>query len=164
MPTVSEHLRTKDVAFDLISHTQTYTSIEEARALGLAADEVLKTVAVKTAPGYALAVVPGIRRLDMKRLREAVGDRHIRLATEEELERDFPDYDLGALPPMGSLLGVPMYVDPEVRKHETVVFAAGRQTESVKMRGEDLLRGEPATVVTLARHPEEEERGKEQIG
>ncbi len=44
----------------------------------------------------------------MKRLREAVGDRHTRLATEEELERDFPGLDLGALPPIGSLLGVPM--------------------------------------------------------
>ncbi len=163
MPSVSEHLRTKGVAFELMSHTQTYTSIEEARALGLAADEVLKTVAVKTASGYALAVVPGIRRLDMKRLREAVGDPHTRLATEEELERDFPDCDLGALPPIGSLFGVPMYVDPEVMKHETVVFAAGRQTESVNMRGEDLLRGEPATVVALARHQDEEEQGKEQI-
>jgi prolyl-tRNA editing enzyme YbaK/EbsC (Cys-tRNA(Pro) deacylase) len=30
-------------------------------------------------------------------------------------------------------LGGPLYVDPEVLQHEMVVFAAGSQTESVKL-------------------------------
>jgi Ala-tRNA(Pro) deacylase len=157
MPTVAEHLRGKGLEFEVIPHAQAYTSVEEARALGISADEVLKSVAVKTASGYALAVVPGTRRLDMRRVRDAVGDHHARLATEEELERDFADFELGGLPPLGSLLGVSMYVDPEVMDHDVVVFAAGKQTESVRMRREDLLRAEPHTVAPLSRHPEEEE-------
>jgi prolyl-tRNA editing enzyme YbaK/EbsC (Cys-tRNA(Pro) deacylase) len=36
------------------------------------------------------------------------------------------------LPPLGSLLGVPLVVDPEVLDHEVVVFAAGTETESVR--------------------------------
>jgi Ala-tRNA(Pro) deacylase len=154
MPSVEEHLKGKGVPFELIPHEEAYTSIAEARALGIAADEVAKSVVLKTESGYALAVVPGTRRLGMSHVREAVGDKHARLATEEELEKDFRDYELGAMPPLGSLLGIPAYVDPEVMEHETLVFAAGSQTQSVKARTEDLLRDEPVTVVPLAQRPE----------
>ena len=78
--------------------------------------------------------VPATCRLDMHLVQAAVGDRHVRLATEEELRRDFPGIELGALPPLGSLLGAPLYVDQEVLQHETVVFAAGSQTESVQIQ------------------------------
>lgn len=155
-PTVAEHLQARGLAFELVPHAEVYTSIDEARAIGIAADEILKGVLVKTGSGYALAVVPGGRRLDMGRVRAAVGDHHARLATEEELQRDFPDFELGALPPLGSLLGVPAFMDPEVMEHDTVVFAAGTQTESVKVRQEDLLQQEKAAVVPLARHPWED--------
>jgi Ala-tRNA(Pro) deacylase len=157
MPSVADHLRARGVEFELIPHAQTYTSIDEARALGISADEVLKTVVVKTASGYALAVVPGTRRLDMHLVRDAVGDKHTRLATEEELERDFPGYELGSIPPLGSLVGAPLYVDPEVMDHDTVLFAAGTQTESVKVGRGLLFGGEPLTVSPLARHPEAED-------
>jgi Ala-tRNA(Pro) deacylase len=84
-----------------------------------------------------------------------VGDRHVRLATEEELRRDFPDIELGALPPLGSLLGAPLYVDREVLQHETVVFAAGSQTESVQIRTADLLQHEQVTPLPLIKHADD---------
>lgn len=155
MSAVQEHLQGRGVAFEPVPHAQAYTSIEEARAIGIDADEVLKTIAVKTASGYALLVVPGSRRLNMNLARKALGDNHARFATEEELERDFPQFELGGLPPLGSLVGLPVYVDPEVLEHETVLFAAGTQTESVKVRARDVFEGEGVTVVTLARRPEE---------
>ncbi len=155
MSKVEEHLRGRGLDFELIPHPQVYTSVDEARALGISADEVLETVAVKTASGYALAVIPGARRLDMKLLRKAVGDKHVRLATEEELARDLPDYELGALPPLGSLLGAQLYVDPEVLEHETLVFPAGTQTGSMRVRREQLFRGEPVSILPITRHPQE---------
>ena len=36
-------------------------------------------------------------------------------------------------------------------RHDTLVFAAGTQTESVKVRAEDLFRTEPVTVAPLTR-------------
>jgi Ala-tRNA(Pro) deacylase len=153
MPTVGEHLQRQGVAFDLIRHPQAYTSIDEAKALGISADEVVKTVAVKTASGYVLVILPGAQRLHLKLVRKAVGDSHARLATEEELKRDFPEFELGALPPLGSLLRAPAFVDPEVLEHETILFAGGTQTESVKVRAEDLFRAEPTTVLPVVRRP-----------
>ena len=42
MTQVTEHLQTRGVPFEAIAHQQTYTSIAEARALGIDASEVLK--------------------------------------------------------------------------------------------------------------------------
>jgi Ala-tRNA(Pro) deacylase len=158
MSLVTDHLEERGVPFEVIPHPQAYTSIDEARALGIAADEVVKTVVVRAASGNALAAVCGYRRLDMSQVRTAVGDHHARLATEEELAEDFSEYELGALPPLASLVGARVYVDPEVMGHETVVFAAGTQTESVKMRTADLFGDEGATVVPLCRHPEDDDK------
>jgi Ala-tRNA(Pro) deacylase len=155
MTRVTEHLETQRVPFEPIAHRQTYTSIDEARALGIEASEVVKTVAMRAAGGYALMAVLATGRLDMHLVQAAVGDRHVRLATEEELLRDFPDFELGALPPLGSLLGAPLYVDQQVLQHETVVFAAGSQTESVQIRTADLLQHEQAMTLPLVKHADE---------
>lgn len=155
---VTEHLQRRGVPFEVIPHGQAFTSLGEAQALGIAAGEVVKTVVVHAVSGPVLVAVPGDHRLDMPLVRTAVGDHHARLATEEELARDFPDFELGALPPLGSLLRAKVYVDPEVMDHDTVVFAAGSQTESVKIRTEDLFRDEPVTVAPLSRHAEEDDK------
>jgi Ala-tRNA(Pro) deacylase len=158
MTQVTEHLESRGVPFEPIAHRQAYTSIDEARALGIEASEVVKTVAVRVAGDYALMAVPATCRLDMPLVRAAVGDRHVRLATEEELRRDFPDFELGALPPLGLLLGASLYVDQEVLQHETVVFAAGSRTESVQLKTADLLQHEQVTALPLIRHADEDDK------
>ena len=42
MSIVTEHLEQRGVAFEALAHRQAYTSIDEARALGIDADEVLR--------------------------------------------------------------------------------------------------------------------------
>jgi len=154
MSVVTEYLESRGVRFEVIEHPRAYTSVAEAKALGIDADEVLKTVVVDTGGEHVLAVVPGSRRLDMALVKDALGDKHAHLATEDELQGDFNQFELGAIPPLGSLLRANTYVDPEVLRHETVVFAAGRQTESVKVRTHDLFKDEPVRYVPLAKEPE----------
>jgi prolyl-tRNA editing enzyme YbaK/EbsC (Cys-tRNA(Pro) deacylase) len=155
---VTEHLQARGVPFAAIAHRQAYTSIDEARALGIEASEVVKTVAVRVAGGYALMAILATGRLDMHLVQAAVGDRHVRLATEQELLRDFPGFELGALPPVGSLLGAPLFVDREVLQHDTVVFAAGSQTESVQLNRADLLQHEQVTALPLIKQADEEDK------
>jgi prolyl-tRNA editing enzyme YbaK/EbsC (Cys-tRNA(Pro) deacylase) len=158
MTQVTEHLQTHGVPFAPIAHQQAYTSIDEARALGIEASEVVKTVAVRVADDWALMAIPATGRLDMHLVQAAVSDRHVRLATEEELLRDFPGFELGALPPLGSLLGAPLFVDQEVLQHDTVVFAAGSQTESVRLKTADLLQHEQVTVLPLIKQADEDDK------
>jgi Ala-tRNA(Pro) deacylase len=154
MSVVTEHLRQQGSVFDVIPHLQASTSTDEARALGIDAGEVLKPLAMRTGSGYALVVIPASRRLDLQLARAALADSQARLATEDELGHDYAGYQLGALPPLGGLLGATVYVDPEVLGHDTVAFAAGTQTESVKMRTGELFGGDRATTVPLVKRSE----------
>jgi Ala-tRNA(Pro) deacylase len=149
MTPIVKRLSERAVPFEVIDHDRTYTAIEEARAIGIDADEVLKVVVIDSIDGFRLAVIPASRRLDMHLVREALYDQGAGLATENEIEWRWPAYQPGTLPPLGSLLDVPMYVDPELLGHDTVVFAAGEQTRSVKMRTKDLFRHEIFVVAPL---------------
>jgi hypothetical protein len=98
-----------------------------------------------------LGGLAGQGRLDLLLVGDALGDRQARLASEEELGRDFAGYQLGALPPLGALLGCQVYVDPEVLGHDLVVFAAGSQTESVRIRTRELFTSQQVTTVPLVK-------------
>jgi prolyl-tRNA editing enzyme YbaK/EbsC (Cys-tRNA(Pro) deacylase) len=149
MSVVAEYLKLRGVPFEVIPHTRAFTSHTEAVAVGAPADEVLKTLVIDAGGSHALVVVPGSHRVDMRLVRKAVGDHDAHLASEWELENHFCGYELGAMPPLGSLVGAHAYVDPEVFLHETVVFADGLRTESIRCRTADLFRAEPVTVVPL---------------
>lgn len=148
MSQVTESLETRGVPFQVLRHEPTHAAGEEARSLGIGLDQVVKTIVLRTAEGPVIALVPGSRRLDMSLVRHAVGDPHARLATEAELQRDYPGFLLGAMPPLGSLLRTRVYEDPETVAHPEVVFAVS-PTESVRVRTEDLLRDEYPTVAPL---------------
>jgi prolyl-tRNA editing enzyme YbaK/EbsC (Cys-tRNA(Pro) deacylase) len=151
MSVVTEHLEQRGSAFAVLAHRPAATATDAARALGVDAAEVLKTLAVRTGPGYVLAVIPASCRLDLHLVREAVGDHQARLASEAELGRDFPGYQLGALPPLGALVGSRVFLDPVVLEHDSVVFAAGTRTESVRIGTRELVAGEQVTAVALVR-------------
>ncbi len=136
---VSGYLDSKGVQYESLSHPETLSSVEEGRALGIDPDEVAKSLVLKGREGYSLAVIPGGHRLDMHKARDATGDKTIRLATEDDLERDFSDYALGAVPPAPGLLKMRSFIDPTVMSTEWINFAAGTHTDSVRMKTADLV-------------------------
>ena len=149
MTPVRKRLEEHAVPFEIIDHERAYTGVDDARAMGIEADEVLKAIVIDSVEGFALLVIPASKRLDMHLVRAALEDPHAMLATEDEIHWRWPGFELGALPPLGSLLGIPMFADPELLGHETVVFAAGQQTRSVRMRVQDLFRHETLTFAPL---------------
>jgi Ala-tRNA(Pro) deacylase len=153
MSLVTEHLQRHNKAFEVLPHPPVPSAIDEARVIGVPTEDVIKTLVLDTAAGHALAVLPAMERLDLKLAQRAVQDPRAHLATEDEMSRDFPACELGAVPPLGSLLGIRTYVDPEVMAHECVVFA-GAQNESVRIRTTALFDDEAIRVVPLCRHPD----------
>jgi Ala-tRNA(Pro) deacylase len=149
MAYVLDYLQGRGVTFTVIPHTRSTTAEGEAGATGVPADLVATTVVVIANYGPALLVIPASRKLDLDLVADAVGDPQARLATERELERQFPDYELGALPPLTMLLLAPMYVDPAVLEPDEFVFAAGRQDVSIKMRTSDLFGNDPVVITPL---------------
>ncbi len=59
---------------------------------------------------------------------------------------------------LGSLLGAPLYADQELLAHETVVFAAGSQTQSVQLKTADLRQHDQAAALPLIKHADDNDK------
>lgn len=139
MSMVTEHLERAGVKYEVLRHERAVTAEAEAHVLRIPEDDVVKTVVLDLRTGHAFAVLPASCRIDLDKVREAVDSRHVSLATEAEIERDYPEFELGAVPPLGAMVRTPLIVDPSVLEHEEVVFAGGTQDLSIRMRTSDLF-------------------------
>lgn len=151
MTTVTEHLEEHGIRFEVLPHPPATSALGEALALGVDADEVVKTVVLDIESGHALAIVPASYRVDLDLVREALDEPRARLADEEEIARDFPEFELGAMPPLPSLLHVPVVIDPKVLEHRRITFAAGSQRTSVRTEPEGLFTGASVTITPITR-------------
>jgi Ala-tRNA(Pro) deacylase len=145
MAGVLDYLQGRGVIFTVIPRT---ASAEAVRSTAPEELEVRTVVAIAN-DEPALLVIPAGRALDGALVAAALGDLEERLATEAELSATFPDYEIGALPPLSMLLRTPMYVDPAVLEREDVVFSAGRTDIAVKMTTSDLVGNDPVVVAPL---------------
>ena len=150
MTVVTDHLERLGVRFEVLPHRRSTTALEEAQCLGMGADEVLKGIVLVIETGYALAIIPASCRLDLPRVRDALEDPSAELATEAAIEAAFPEFELGAIPALPSLLHVPVVIDPSVFAHRTVTFAGGVQRESVRLEPGALRHGATVTVAPIA--------------
>jgi Ala-tRNA(Pro) deacylase len=151
MSKVTEYLTRMRVPHVELAHANVHTALGEAFALGISPDVVAKPIVLDVGTVHVLAVVPASRTLDIRRIRDALRQQEVRLASETELEHDFPQYELGAFPALGSIESTPVLIDPEVVVHREVFFAAGTSDKSVRVRTRDLLRIEHALVTPIVR-------------
>jgi Ala-tRNA(Pro) deacylase len=77
--------------------------------------------------------LPAPCRINLLRVMNALGTDNVRLAREEEFAPTFPDCEPGAMPPLGNLYGVPVWVDRSLAEGERIVFQAGTHTETISM-------------------------------
>jgi Ala-tRNA(Pro) deacylase len=150
------YLRSKGAPFDVILHAEADDSIEKSDILDIPSEGVLKSLLIKGSFGEAIAVLPASRRIDHRLLAEVTGDPHVRLASEEELDWEYSSVELGALPPLGRLLGLPTYVDAMVLADDLVVVSSGRRNESLMLKTVDLFRDEDV-IGALFSKPEDDQ-------
>jgi Ala-tRNA(Pro) deacylase len=158
MSSVMEYLQGRGVAFLVLPSPQAAEVVDAARAHGFSPDEVVRTCVVTTRYGHALMVIPAGRELDEALVISALGDDQIRMTGERDLLRNYPDYEPGALPPLGLFFSAPMYVDTAVAGREAVVFAVGRASLAIRMLTKDLFRDDPVVIAPLTRESAAEAR------
>jgi Ala-tRNA(Pro) deacylase len=139
------------VRYELLEHAHTESAAAEADALGLAAADVAKTLVVTTPDGYTRAVIQADCRIDTHKLRELLGagKKKVHLASEDDLRRDYPDFDLGAVPPLGGARQDPVLVDRRVADRGTIVLEAGSHEQSVRLDPADLVRAASAQIADI---------------
>ena len=135
---LTEALTARGISYELLEHPRTDRAVEEAKALDLPPHEVAKTIVVTTGERNVRVVLPASERIDMHKLRELLGaGKELHLLTEEDLEREYPQFELGAVPPLGGP-NDEVIVDRRVADKRQVVFEAGSHEASVRVNAADL--------------------------
>jgi len=148
-PRLKEFLETNHVPYRAIPHRPAYTAMEAAQSMHVPGQDMAKTVIVDLDGRLAMAVVPGTKHVSLARLEKATGASHARIAHEGEFRFDFPDCEVGAMPPFGNLFNMEVLVDRQLTEDAEIVFNGGDHSEAVRMTYQDFERLVHPTVLAL---------------
>ena len=133
------HLKQAKARYTVAKHPTAYTAQELAAAQHVPGRRMAKCVLVTTDGGPLLAVLPATQLIDFKLLKRVVRAKTLRIATEADIKRHFPDVEVGAMSPFGNLYGVPVAVERTLGESEAITFNAGSHTETMTMRYQDVV-------------------------
>src|SRR5512133_1625934 len=137
---VTAFLDAQQVPYDVIHHRRDYAAQWTAADTHTKGREFAKVIVFATPDGYAFAVVPAHRHVDLDKIRSALGVPDVRLAAEDEIEQLFPDCEVGAEPPLGNLYGMPVYLSAEMTEDEQITFNAGTHEDALRVPMRDFDR------------------------
>lgn len=147
---VAEYLEGEGVPFRMIEHPRTASAFADARATHHGPESVAKTVVLRDAAGYVLAVVPASHRLDLRKVRALLGaSRELQLVDETEMAHEFPQFEVGAIPPCGGDLPAAEIFDRRLLEEPTIVCASGDHMHSVLIDPQDLVAVGDARVADI---------------
>ncbi len=122
------------VEYEVHEHRRSFTAAETANAEGVDPMTFAKVVGVRTSDGRtALCVLDATDQLLLHELAVELGVEWVMLLDEGELEALAPECEVGTLPPIPEIVGVPVYIDEGVRDDPRISFAAGSHRRSVRI-------------------------------
>ena len=133
------------------THANAYEAREVAIAEHLPAHRLAKTVVFCGDGYYAMAALPADCMIDLEMMATKLGVDRLRLASEAEVARLFPDSEVGAMPPFGKLFNLPLYLDESLADSVNIVFSAGTHRDAIHMSLADFLILEEPMIMSFTR-------------
>ncbi|CAM3841337.1 YbaK/prolyl-tRNA synthetase associated domain-containing protein [Bordetella tumulicola] len=138
-----ELLEKHSADFRIIEHPAEGRSDLVAAIRGTDAGQGAKAMLCKSKSGdgeLILAVLPGIKKVDFKKVAEAGGLKKVTLASPQEAEQA-TGCVIGSIPPFVFSSAIKLVVDPSlVQTYDEIAFNAGRLDRSIVLRSTDYVR------------------------
>jgi Ala-tRNA(Pro) deacylase len=138
---ISKFLDSQHVSYQSHKHSPAYTAQGTAQAQHLSGKRLAKVVMVVADNNkLIMAVVPASHRVDLDQLGHCLNSQWIRLATEEEFKDIFPECEVGAMPPLGNIYHLDVWIDETLKSNPNISFNAGTHAETIEMSFADFER------------------------
>ena len=109
-----------------------------ARESGEPVSRIVKTILLRVGDEYAVAIVRGDRRIDLKRLSHLLG-REAVMARAREV-RQVLGVEVGAVTPLSDRVkSLRVVMDPAILENDYVLCGGGSRNTLIKVRTEDLV-------------------------
>ena len=146
---LKEILDQAKIPYEVYNHPSAYTAQEIAASQHIPGREMAKVVILKIDGSLVMAVVPASKLVSIAMVKSSLECKQAILATEDEFASRFPECEIGAMPPFGTLFGLPVYVDPALEQDETIFFNAGNHQQTVRLKYKDFKELVKPQVVPL---------------
>ncbi|KPK74370.1 MAG: hypothetical protein AMJ79_14340 [Phycisphaerae bacterium SM23_30] len=134
---VTEYLDKNKIKYQVCSHRPTFTAQHMAAEEHVPGMDVAKPVLVQADGKYYMCVLPACCKVDLDKLRTQLDAGDVHLATEKEMAKIFPDCELGAEPPFGSMFNLETLMDKSLGADGYIVCQAGSHEQAVRLDLED---------------------------
>jgi Ala-tRNA(Pro) deacylase len=143
-------LELRGVEHRLLRHEAVLTSEQASRVRGTPLEAGAKALVCHADDRIVLIVVPADARLDNRAFRQQAGVKNVRMIDAERVQ-ELVGAPVGAVPPFGSLFGLPTFADEELVERDLIAFNVGARDVSVTMAGPDYARLEQPILGRYAR-------------
>ena len=137
---LQEYLDHSHVEYTTINLTPAYTAQETAANAHISGKELAKTVIVKIDGKLAMVIEPANLKVNLAAMQSLLGAKSVELAKEYEFQDKFPGCEAGAMPPLGNLYDMDVYVDECLAEDGQSAFIAGSHSELVEMSYDDFAK------------------------
>ncbi len=149
----TKYLSQRKIAFEVRKYEHETKGAEfAARAIGFPLEKTIKTLVVDMGGNaYTLALMPGDRQLDLKRLSKACSAKKAVLADTADAER-LTGYLVGGISPFGTKRKLPAVMDESLLRFKTVSINGGQRGVILIMTPEDIVGALGCGIFNLARN------------
>ncbi len=135
---VAEWIRKYGVRWKLIRTSGRTTTVDDAaRFLGVDKSRIVKTLIVVAGDEVYAVVIPGDKRLDMRKLTNLIGVRPRLARPEEVVEKT--GYTIGGVPPIALPDNVKLVIDESLLRHGRVYGGGGEDGVLLEFNPKELI-------------------------
>ena len=134
---ITGYLDAHRIPYETIHHLRDFTAQETAADTHTKGKDFAKTVVLFIDDQYYMVVLPAHRQVSLNKIQTGLHARNVALASEDEISAIFNNCEVGAMPPLGELYNLPVYVDKAVQKDFQITFNAGTHEDVIRMRYKD---------------------------
>jgi Cys-tRNA(Pro)/Cys-tRNA(Cys) deacylase len=146
------YLQKKKIRYEVVKYEHEEKGAEfAARATGYPLERTVKTLVVELdRKDYCLALLPGHRQLDLKKLASFLGIKRTAMVDSKTAER-LTGYLVGGISPFGTQQRLGAVMENSILNHEEVLINAGQRGVMLKMAPGDIVAALACKLLSIAR-------------
>ena len=147
---LEEYLAGAGVWYRFVEKAETVHTADASNATGIELNRITKNLVCRTSTGgYALLVIPGDRRVNLRRAAQALKVGNVQLLGFGEAEK-ISGYPPGGTPSIHHKTALDVVVDKGVLVHETIFCGGGTRDRLLELRTADVLRLSKAITADIS--------------
>ncbi|MGQ9680343.1 MAG: aminoacyl-tRNA deacylase [Candidatus Bathyarchaeia archaeon] len=147
---LEERIRDMRIWYRFIQKKETVHTADASAASGIALHRITKNLVSITNTGeYVVLIIPGDRRVDLKKAADALLVKNVKLISFDEAE-SISGYPPGATPSIGFKTKMRVVLDCELTRFETLYCGGGSRDLLLEVRVDDVIRLNEAIVAPIS--------------